>query len=342
MSVSVVVAIGVILLLAGAVAYLVVFDGAYEVRRQIRIRAPRRAVFEKVRDFRTWHEWSPWLMHEPDAQVQFGEPEREGGYYAWDGKYVGAGRLTHVSLQMPGRIEQRIEFVRPFRSVCEVFWEFEEARLPEGEEATELAWGMRGRMPFRLRFLARRVASMVEKDYDLGLAFLNARLDPQADTLNVEFRGPVRRDAQRCLCLRFDGSIREMPRAMQEGFPRLAAYLKSRGIELGGAPLTIYRKSDCKKQTVTCDMAFPLPEDAPTEERAGGFDVRHLPGGDYFEVSARGDYRFLELAWHAAMCHVRMKKLKYDKSRPPFEIYANDPRETAKNDLLTSIHLPLR
>lgn len=103
--------------IAGGLFYLSRLPKDYEVRRSLTMRADRQAVFDRVRDFRTWGDWSPWLLHEPDAKRDFSAAEDQpGGSYAWDGRYIGAGRLTHVRFAAPGRIEQRLEIQRPFKS----------------------------------------------------------------------------------------------------------------------------------------------------------------------------------------------------------------------------------
>ena len=115
-------------------------------------------------------------MHEPDTRLEFSQsPEQEGGWYTWDGDRVGAGKLTHVSIEPPDRIEERIEFLRPFKSVSAVWWEF-----VDSDGQTEVSWNMKGAMPFFFRFMTRMMSVMIGKDYDLGLALLRGTLDPRA------------------------------------------------------------------------------------------------------------------------------------------------------------------
>ena len=53
-------------------------------------------------------------MHEPDSQSDYSEnsPAKEG-FYSWDGKLIGAGKVL-ISKSDAGRaIHQQIEFLRP-------------------------------------------------------------------------------------------------------------------------------------------------------------------------------------------------------------------------------------
>ena len=55
--------IGVVILLA--LIYLSRLKGEYEVKRSILIQKKAKVIFDKICDFKTWNEWSPWLIHEP-------------------------------------------------------------------------------------------------------------------------------------------------------------------------------------------------------------------------------------------------------------------------------------
>ena len=99
-------AIPVVAIAVGAI-YLNRLPGGYTVHRSLVIKADRRTVFDKIRDTPSWGEWSPWLMHEPDARLDFSaNPGEEGGSYSWDGQYIGAGTLTHARFHDQDRIDQ--------------------------------------------------------------------------------------------------------------------------------------------------------------------------------------------------------------------------------------------
>lgn len=321
---------------AGAVLfYLSRLEGKYVVRRSLSMNVDRQRVFDKVRDFTSWHQWSPWLLHEPDARVEFSEhPEQEGGSYSWDGKRIGAGTLSHMRFEAPALIEQRIAFIRPFRAVNRVWWEF-----AEQDGRTEVTWGMEGEMPFPLRFMTAMTRQMIAKDYDLGLALLRGVLDPAAERPCLTFLGETVVAPREALTIPFAGPLAAMVAAMQEGFSRLEAHLKQSGGEMTGHPFTAYHKVDPKTMYFECDMAVPV---SPASD-AGDFARKTLGGGRYFQVQLTGSYDFLELAWFSAMAHVRMRGLKYDRTRPALEVYENDPRAVdGSNAILTTLLVPVK
>ena len=323
------------LLLIGGLAYLAALGGTLEVRRSIRIRAPAARVYQRLRDLRSWETWSPWLIHDRQALLSYSdETDRVGGWYAWDSRMLGAGRLTHVALDEAHTLIQRLEFFRPFKSQSEVRWELQ----PKGED-TEVSWSMRGAIPFWLRWLLPKLTRAQEQDFDLGLAMLRGTLEPGADFPRIDFEGPVEQPAQSYLCKRFSGSLEAMKQAMQTGYPELMRAAQDHGCKPTGPILAIYHRFNANTRSTVCDLALPV--EAATAP--AGYQLLSLPQGRYFRVTLRGGYEFLEAAWNSAFGHLRMAKLKYDGKRPPIEIYDTNPSQVGSSqDLLTSIYLPLR
>lgn len=316
------------------VFYLASLNANYSIRRSQLINADLESVFDKVRDFKSWPEWSPWLIHEPGAQLNFSENhDQENGFYTWKGKRVGIGKLTHIKLERPSQIKQRLEFIKPFKSVCDVGFEF-----TNKSGQTEVTWFMNGKMPFFLRFMTKNTEDMISKDYELGLAMLNGLLDSKAEYPVIQFEEKIRLDPIRSLCEGFSGDQQSMEETMKKSFPQLVSYVERYG-EIAGAPFTAYHKVDLNTLNFVCDMAIPISEDM----NAGGYQIKMLGGGRYYKVSLKGSYKFLGLAWYSAVAHIHMLKLKYDKNRTSLEAYQNDPEQVkSSNDILTILYIPIK
>lgn len=322
-------------IVGGALIYVATLDGSYRVRRSLRMDVDRQTAYDKLRDYRTWPDWSPWLLHEPDAKLDFSDDcDQAGGWYSWDGRYIGAGKIEHLKLIEPERIEDRISFTRPFKSVASVWWE-----LVDRDGQTEVSWNMQGGMPFLFRFMVPMVKQMIEKDYDLGLAQLRGQLDPQAERPLLAFPGETELPSSTALTIPFKGGLEAMKQAMDAGFPRLAEHVARHEGNLPGMPFSAYHKVNPKTKYFEADLAMPAGLDTPD----GEFARKTLGGGKFYRVTLQGNYEFLELAWYAAMGHLRMLKIKMDKSRPSFEVYENDPRAvTNGNEIQTSLYIPVK
>lgn len=323
-------------LLAAGLLYLAALDGSYTVRRSLKIGAARKSVFDRVRDLRSWPDWSPWLLHEPDATLVYSDtPDREGGWYSWDGRTIGAGRLTHETFTGSERIGQRLEFRRPFRSVCRVWWEFEQA----DDSTTRVHWNMAGRMPFLFRFMAKRMPDYIGRDFDLGLYRLRGELEPGAEVPRLSFDGPVDLPEQTALTIPFAGHLEAMKKAMREGFPRLGRYVGANKLTVTGFPFALYRKVDPRRMYFECDMAMPVPAGTASTE----LEVKTCPGGRYYRTTLKGSYEFLELAWYQAYSHLRMQKIRPQHGRSLLEVYETDPATVSHtNEIVTALCIPVK
>jgi len=322
-------------LIGGCLLYLASLDGVYEVRRKKLINVDIGTAFDKIRDFKTWAEWSPWLMHEPNTKLEFSDNcSEEGGYYTWDGNLIGAGKLVHVNLERPHRIEQGIGFTRPFKAICQVIFEF-----TEKNGQTEIAWVMRGKMPFIFRFMAAKTADMISKDYDLGLAMLAGQLDSNAEYPVFHFEGESSLEPVYSLCKAFEGNQQAMETAMKGEFPKMTSHIAHHNGLITGKPFTVYHKVDTKTMDFVCDMAIPIEEGID----AGEYQLKTLGGGRFYKIRLKGGYQFLELVWYAALAHIGMLKLQYDTTRPSLEVYENNPNEVStNNEILTTIYVAIK
>lgn len=325
----------VLLVLSGILIYLATLEGSYSVRCTQMINADINTVYDKIRDFKSWSDWSPWLIHEPDTRLEFSQNfNQEGGCYTWDGQHIGAGKLTHVQFEQSRRIEQKLEFTRPFKSICDVGFDFKET-----DGKTEISWYMHAKMPFLFRFMTAKTKDMISKDYALGLAMLNGQLDSTADYPVLHFLGETTRDPVNSLCQGFSGGLQAMEETMKKEFPRLLEYIETQQGQVAGAPFTAYHKSDPKTLQFVCDMAIPVAEVLD----AGDYQLKKLGGGRYYKVTLQGSYQFLEMAWCSAISHIHLLKFKFDKGRPSLEVYENDPNQvSSEKELLTTLYIAIK
>ncbi|MCU7929508.1 MAG: SRPBCC family protein [Candidatus Thiodiazotropha sp. (ex Codakia rugifera)] len=322
-------------ILAIPLLYLATLDGRFTVRRSLEIGASRKIVFDKVRNFRSWPDWSPWLMHEPDTTLVYSDtPDQEGGWYTWDGRIVGAGKLMHQKFTGEERIEQQIAFKRPFKSVSKVWWEFE----TKDDGTTLVHWNMAGKMPFLFRFMAKKMPAYISKDYDTGLYMLRGELETDTEIPRISFDGPAELPDQTALSIHFEGQLEAMKKVMMEGFSKLGRYIDENDLSATGYPFTIYHKVDLNCMHFNCDLAMPVP----AETKSAEFDVRSYPGGRYYKTTLRGSYEFLELAWYQAYAHLQMQKIKPRRKCASIEMYENDPATVRhSNEIVTSIYIPI-
>ena len=325
----------IVAIAAALIIYLSTLPGEYEIKVSKSINADRQDLFDKVNDFHSWPNWSPWLMHEPDCSLEYSEnPNEVGGSSHWDGKFIGAGSLTHKVIEDGKHIEHQLQILKPFKSQSKTTFDFEAT-----EKGTQVTWSLEGKMPFLFRPMVRRIKEMISQDYEIGLAQLSGLLCPEDEHPEFSFLGAQDREATSYIAIPWQGSIEEMPEAMQKGFAELFEYIESSEAVAIGQPFTLYHRVKKRGTYFVIEMAVPV--EAGTE--SDKFQVKNIKSGKFHQTQLKGSYNFLKLAWYSAISHLKMTKVKMDWSRPCVELYENDPNKIENsNELVTSIYIPTK
>jgi predicted transcriptional regulator YdeE len=318
-------------LLLAACAWLACLDSRFRVERDLEIAAPAQFTFEAVADLKSWPEWSPWLLHETDAGLAFSDDcRRAGGYYTWDGKRLGAGKLTHLELLPYSRIEQQIEFLRPYKACNQVVWSFED----RGDK-TLASWEMSGRMPFLLRFMTAKLVPAIGRDFELGLALLSGYVNADADHPALEFGDDEDLEDFSYWAIPCNGKLRQLEAARPSAIDTLNRAADGKT----GLALTLYHRFDPDGGDFRAEIAIPVGSSTP----ASNYTQREFLGGRYCKLTLRGDHRFLPLGWHALYSHCRLYRRKIDRARPALEIYQHPPQQAPdSNRIETALYAPLK
>jgi hypothetical protein len=171
-----------LVLAALVVLFLVVValqPAEYRVTRSAVVPAAPAEVFAKVNDFHNWEAWSPWAKLDPAVRNTFqGPPAGTGAIFAWTGNdKVGEGRMTLIESRPDQLVRIKLEFIKPFASVCDTEFTFR----PEGQ-GTSVTWTMAGRNGFveKAFCLFMNMDKLVGGDFERGLANLKTAVEAKA------------------------------------------------------------------------------------------------------------------------------------------------------------------
>ena len=158
--------------LGGVVVFVATRDENYRIERSVHVKARSETVFSVLRDFRLFEHWSPWEKLDSKMQKTFtGDPGTIGASYAWSGNdKVGQGIMTVLEVEANRGIDLRLEFFKPFPSVCTTRW----AASPDGEHSI-VTWTMKGKhQNLAQKAFGIVMSKMLTKSFDEGLARLKA------------------------------------------------------------------------------------------------------------------------------------------------------------------------
>jgi uncharacterized protein YndB with AHSA1/START domain len=172
------IAIVVVVLVAGILAYAATKPDVFRVQRATSIKAPPEKIFPFLNDLHKFGAWSPWEKKDPAMKRTFaGSESGKGAMYEWDGdKNVGQGRMEIVETTPPSKVAIKLDFVRPFEAHNTV-----EFTLAPNGDSTDVTWAMQGPVPYvaKIMHVFVDMDSMVGKDFEAGLASLKTVAEKQ-------------------------------------------------------------------------------------------------------------------------------------------------------------------
>lgn len=170
-----------------------VFSAAYflspqfRIERSIVIKVQPESVFDQINAFHNWHDWSPYAVLDPQMKVTYTGPDSGiGAAYAWAGnKAVGEGQMTIMTSIPSKRVDIKLEFVKPLKTINVVEFTFKpgpnsDAKNPE----TIVTWAMSGPRPILMRVISLfiNMDRIVGDDFERGLKSLKWKLESRANS----------------------------------------------------------------------------------------------------------------------------------------------------------------
>jgi len=304
----------------------------FEVTQSIKVRAPIETVYQLVRDMRRRIPWSPWLILEPETEVNFSEDERA---YSWNGRLVGSGELKITDEKANQYIDHDLHFFKPWESSATTRYDFQET--PDG---VEVVWSMKSSLPPYLFFMKKMMVAMIGMDFARGLTMLKDLVETGKVPSILEYPGQHKVGGTHYVGIRSECPISELSAKMEIDFQRLIQWAQESRNTQTGKPFTIYHKWNLPKGTTAFTTAIPvdseptrLPEDLLIGKR---------PEVTTYAVTHTGPYRHLGNAWSSGMIRARGKLFRQYKKIDPFEIYDNNPQGIPEEAIKTSVHFPVK
>lgn len=310
----------VVLTLAALLGILGVFaKKTYHIERSITIDAPKAMVYEQVRLFKNFHDWSPWSQLDPNMKLTYAGTDGEvGSSYTWVGNdEVGEGTQTMKAVA-PDRLDLQLDFKRPFESSTPVFF-----NIVGDEEKTKVTWGFDPKLPFPVNIWAMftDIDKAMGTDYERGLGYLKRRCEGMA---HKKYHGYEVAEEEIPEAF-YVGARKEIPIAdittfYGENLPKIMEFATTEKLTMAGAPAGLYWTYDEKGGKTDMAAAIPVKE----EKKSGKeFQVYKLGGSKALVINYFGDYSQIgeaHLGMDEYMTGNRLRNVP-----PVIESYVTDP-----------------
>lgn len=306
----------------------------YQVERSIVIDADINHVRTSLCNFTEWPVWSPWLITEPDAILTFSEQQGSvGANYHWLGHIIGEGHLSITEIN-DDNIKMDIVFVKPFKSKAKVSFHLQ----AQGSQ-TGVIWRMEANMPFFLFFMIKSIKASIGLDYERGLRMLKEYLENNSVASQSQVIGLVEQSPIQYIGINNHSRLNAIGDIMPNDFSILEKVLALHAQNTKKIAFSIYHTFDIQKNHTEFTTAFPLdtPIDAPDDCL-----INTLPAQKMLKIRHIGKYEHLGNAWAMGMGYCRANQYKLKPSPVGVEFYISDPKNTAPEDLVTEVLIPIK
>ena len=307
---------------------------AYHLERTIVIEKPIKEVRDSLKNFKEWPKWSPWIIMEPDATLTYSDRQGQvGASYGWSGVLIGAGSMELMDVH-DNELKMQLNFVKPFKSTADVGF-----KLIENDSGTIVTWYMNGNLPFFMFWMRSKMKAYIGMDYMRGLLMLKEYLETGSVTSYVHIEGVMPVSETEYIAIPTQCSIDDLGSRMQENWKTLYDFIEENKLSIEGVPFSIFHTFDMVKHETSYYSCIPVTTDVTLSE---GWLRGTLDAEKTLKTMHKGSYRHLGNAWMTAMNFARMKKMKLKKYPVGYEFYSNNPYDTAPEELITEIYLPLK
>ncbi|RUM68551.1 MAG: hypothetical protein DSZ08_07950 [Sulfurovum sp.] len=307
---------------------------SYHVERSIVIDAPLQAVKAILQNYKEWAAWSPWLIMEPDATLRYSDRQGQvGATYGWSGVLVGAGSMELLEVG-DKHLKMELNFVEPFQSIANVGFVLEKEK-----EGTKVTWSMDARLPWFMFWMKKMMKTFIGMDYERGLLMLKEYVETGSVSSYVIIEGIVTMPEQKYIGIPRECSLKDLPEVMKKDFETLYAFMETHDIAINGVPFSIYHTFDIFKETTQFVSCIPVDEEQKIDKT---WVKGTLIAKKALKTIHTGRYENLGNAWMTTMRFARKEKIKLSKSPVGYEFYLNNPHDTAPEELITDIYMPLK
>jgi hypothetical protein len=170
------IALSVVVLVAGILAYAATRPGSFHVERTATIDAAPERIFPLVNDFHTWTSWSSYEKVDPAMKRTYsGAANGKGAVYEWAGNnMIGEGRMEITDASHPSRVTIKLDFIKPLEG--HNIAQFTMVPTPEKAGSTTVTWTMDGPTPYvgKLIGVFVNTDTMIGREFETGLSNLKA------------------------------------------------------------------------------------------------------------------------------------------------------------------------
>jgi effector-binding domain-containing protein len=250
------------------------------IERSVSINASHNVVFNQIKFFKNWTNWSPMVDKEPNIKISYlGLDGQFGSSFQWKSDDLGEGEVSNTGI-FNNRLDYNVQFISPWESNADGSFITEDL----GNNNSKVTWKMVKHGTFPFNAFNYFIEKIIGKDFENGLSLLKKYAESN-QTIALSVHDIVEKEfpATQLATIRKKIPFSEMQAFSSEAFQKLAKLNQNKIL---GAASTIYYDWDDQNQMTDMAPAFPVSAASNSPE----IIMVHIPATKSCQLAVKGSY----------------------------------------------------
>jgi effector-binding domain-containing protein len=250
------------------------------IERSVSINASHNVVFNQIKFFKNWTNWSPMVDKEPNIKISYlGLDGQFGSSFQWKSDDLGEGEVSNTGV-FNNRLDYNVQFISPWESNADGSFITEDL----GNNNSKVTWKMVKHGTFPFNAFNYFIEKIIGKDFENGLSLLKKYAESN-QTIALSVHDIVEKEfpATQLATIRKKIPFSEMQAFSSEAFQKLAKLNQNKIL---GAASTIYYDWDDQNQMTDMAPAFPVSAASNSPE----IIMVHIPATKSCQLAVKGSY----------------------------------------------------
>lgn len=332
-------------LFIGAVSYIALLEGGFQVHEQIELEAPRQLVFQKIENLKSWKNWA--IPSEGKREIDFSEQANgKSALISWqESQGRGEGRLKTIKKKQNTIVQQKAVRKRNVRRIdYSVNWSFNAQ-----EDSIQVSLDITGHLNYwskvnRVFGEGLEIAS-IDKQVQKSLQRLKTEVLHEMRQYTVEIDGVTKEKSKyyiyRRLTIKNDPKI--ILNASRSNRKRMEEFLAENNLSARGEPFIIFYSEENKAGDVELAVALTLAGKPEVEMSGNDFVIGKRPAQHQVKSTLKGGYENIPELWESVNSYMKKNDLNPDDKLAPYMVFkvSSEERENPA-DWVTEIFVPLQ
>jgi len=335
-----------LIIVIGSSVYFGTKDGKFDISENKIINAPPQVIFNIVMDFKSWQNWGPWMVIDPNVKINYSaQTKGNGASYAWSSEKqeIGDGSILTIKEIPSKEIQQEISFKTLLGNTKnDLYWYFEPG---ESINQTKVVWGMKGQQTFMEKvFMSLKEEDMQEgirKMFQDGLSNLEAVVLQEIEKFSVKIDGLIQYEGGPYMYTTSTAKKNEVHDNFLSNLEIISSFMAKNNIPKTGDPFIIYNEMKSQSENIIFSTCIPTIEKiaSPIDSSVHKAELNSLTA---LKISLKGNRNHLDEVYAEANKFISMNQLTIDSVAHIFEVHISDSTHVSiPNELITEIYIPI-